>query len=160
MCFYGGGHANPLHVMCWEGLKKKEMAGLGDTSVSHRPWGECKSESFPLNCTASWKWHRVMEGRRSQAFPSKGGRLAELDHVLPQLLPLPRAGKPTCSTGQLRAPSGGVSKGEGLRSLVAFYSHLPKVGIGLGPNKILLPFCCKTQQGMEAHEQLGTGGSH
>lgn len=60
----------------------------------------------------------------------------------PPQLPFPCAGKPTCFTGQLRAlvlPSAGVREGEGLRSLIAFYSHLPKGGIGLGPNKILLP---------------------
>lgn len=80
-------------------------------AVSHRPWRERESESFPLDCTASWKWQDCFlltstKGRnRSWA---KQNSLSSHSAARPS-----RAGKPTSGwEGGFHQPSLLVLKAE------------------------------------------------
>lgn len=122
--------------------RKKEMAGLGEVwQPPTEHGGNVLSESFWLDHTASCKWHWVMEEKGWQAFHYQEWALGNVSPDLSQPFFL-YAGKPTCFTGQSRAlvfSEAGICKEEGLRSSVAFYSHLLMGGIGLESSKTLLP---------------------
>lgn len=134
--------------------RKKEMAGLAEAWQSPTEHGGNLSESFWVDSTASCKWHWVMEGW--QAFHHQEQVLGNVRLDLSSL-PSYVLGSPPGQSKTLVFPGAGISKEEGPRSSVAFYSHLLKGGIGLESSKTLLaPVLLQDPAGQES---LGASGN-